>query len=211
VTGGAGYVGSHACKALAARGHLPITYDNLSRGNRWAVKWGPFEQGDIADGRQIRTVLEKYRPNALMHFAAYAYVGESVEQPLLYYRNNFADTVTLLQAVVDFRRMPVVFSSSCAPAPAPCRSEPGNRTPHGRPSLAYLRVEMPRGIILTALSDRPRMRDLRQFGRRLIVFAKHPQAIRLGNLQYRRSCRPCPNLASSSATKPCRLSATSRL
>jgi UDP-arabinose 4-epimerase len=114
VTGGAGYVGSHACKALAARGHLPITYDNLSRGNRWAVKWGPFEQGDTADGRQIRMVLEKYRPNALMHFAAYAYVGESVEQPLLYYRNNFADTVTLLQAVVDFRRMPVVFSSSCA-------------------------------------------------------------------------------------------------
>jgi UDP-glucose-4-epimerase GalE len=114
VTGGAGYVGSHACKALAARGHVPITYDNLSRGNHWAVKWGPFEKGDIADLRQIRMVLEKYQPSALMHFAAYAYVGESVEQPLLYYRNNFADTVTLLQAVVDFRRMPVVFSSSCA-------------------------------------------------------------------------------------------------
>jgi UDP-arabinose 4-epimerase len=114
VTGGAGYVGSHACKALAARGYVPITYDNLSRGNRWAVKWGPLEKGDIADVGQVRTVLEKYRPSAVMHFAAYAYVGESVEQPLLYYRNNFIDTVTLLQAVVDFRRMPVVFSSSCA-------------------------------------------------------------------------------------------------
>jgi UDP-glucose-4-epimerase GalE len=114
VTGGAGYVGSHACKALAAGGHLPITYDNLSRGNYWAVKWGPFEKGDIGDARQVRTVLEKYRPSALMHFAAYAYVGESVEQPLLYYRNNFANTVTLLQAVVDFCRIPVVFSSSCA-------------------------------------------------------------------------------------------------
>jgi UDP-glucose-4-epimerase GalE len=78
------------------------------------VKWGPFEKGDIADERQVRTVLEKYRPSALMHFAAYAYVGESVEQPLLYYRNNFANTVTLLQAIVDFRGMPVVFSSSCA-------------------------------------------------------------------------------------------------
>jgi UDP-glucose-4-epimerase GalE len=114
VTGGAGYVGSHACKALAARGHVPITYDNLSRGNRWAVKWGPFEKGDIADMRQVRTVLEKYQPSALMHFAAYAYVGESVAQPLLYYRNNFANTVTLLQAVVDFGSLPVVFSSSCA-------------------------------------------------------------------------------------------------
>jgi UDP-arabinose 4-epimerase len=114
VTGGAGYVGSHACKALAARGYVPVTYDNLSRGNRWAVKWGPLEKGDIADVGQVRTVLEKYRPSAVMHFAAYAYVGESVEQPLLYYRNNFADTVTLLQTVVDFRCMPVVFSSSCA-------------------------------------------------------------------------------------------------
>jgi UDP-arabinose 4-epimerase len=114
VTGGAGYVGSHACKALAARGHLPITYDNLSRGNHWAVKWGPFEKGDIADGRQVQIVLEKYQPSALMHFAAYAYVGESVEQPLLYYANNLANALTLFQAVVDFGRIPIVFSSSCA-------------------------------------------------------------------------------------------------
>jgi UDP-arabinose 4-epimerase len=114
VTGGAGYVGSHACKALAERGHLPITFDNLSRGNRWAIRWGPFEKGDIADVQQVRRVLKKYRPSALMHFAAYAYVAESVEQPLLYYRNNFVDTVALLQTVVDFSIIPVVFSSSCA-------------------------------------------------------------------------------------------------
>jgi UDP-arabinose 4-epimerase len=114
VTGGAGYIGSHACKALAARGYVPITYDNLSRGNRWAVKWGPLEKGDIADLRQVRTVLEKYRPRAVMHFAAYAYVAESVEQPLLYYRNNFVNTLALLQTVVDFCTMPFVFSSSCA-------------------------------------------------------------------------------------------------
>jgi UDP-glucose 4-epimerase len=81
---GAGYIGSHACKALAAIGFVPIAYDNLSRGNRWAVKWGPLEEGDIADGGRVRAVLEKYRPAALMHFAAYAYVGESVERPLLY-------------------------------------------------------------------------------------------------------------------------------
>jgi UDP-glucose-4-epimerase GalE len=78
------------------------------------VKWGPFEEGDIADVRRVREVLEKYRPSALIHFAALAYVGESVRQPLLYYRINFGGTATLLQTVVDFQRIPVVFSSSCA-------------------------------------------------------------------------------------------------
>ena len=81
VTGGAGYIGSHACKVLARRGFEPIVFDNLSRGNRWAVKWGPLELGDIANSVRLRTVLEQYRPAALMHFAAYAYVGESVEDP----------------------------------------------------------------------------------------------------------------------------------
>jgi len=75
---------------------------------------GPFEKGEIADEQQVRVVLEKYRPCALMHFAAYAYVGESVEHPLLYYRNNFAGTAALLRAVVDYGCIPVVFSSSCA-------------------------------------------------------------------------------------------------
>jgi UDP-glucose 4-epimerase len=85
VTGGAGYIGSHACRALAARGYEPVTYDNLSRGNRWAVKWGPLEEGEIADGAHQRAVLDRHQPVAVMHFAAFAYVGESVEQPLLYY------------------------------------------------------------------------------------------------------------------------------
>jgi UDP-glucose-4-epimerase GalE len=114
VTGGAGYIGSHACKALAARGFIPITYDNLCRGNRWAVKWGPFEEGDIADAERVRAVLEKYHPAAVMHFAAYAYVGESVDQPLLYYKNNFTGTATLLSTITEFQYIPVVFSSSCA-------------------------------------------------------------------------------------------------
>jgi UDP-glucose-4-epimerase GalE len=114
VTGGAGYIGSHVCKALASSGFVPITYDNLSRGNKWAVKWGPFEQGDIGDVGRVIAVLEKYQPLALMHFAAYAYVGESVEQPLLYYKNNFAATVKLLTAITGFQCVPVVFSSSCA-------------------------------------------------------------------------------------------------
>lgn len=121
ITGGAGYVGSHACKALAAKGYLPVTYDNLSRGNRWAVKWGPLEEGDIADAPRLRATIEKYKPAALMHFAAYAYVGESVEKPLLYYGNNVVGTAELLATALDFPPIPVVFSSTCASYGMPSR------------------------------------------------------------------------------------------
>ena len=114
VTGGAGYIGSHACKALAARGYTPVTYDNLSRGNAWAVKWGPLEIGDISDEDRLRVILTAYRPIAVMHFAAYAYVGEFSEQPLLYYSNNFSGTATLLKSVMNYEVIPIVFSSSCA-------------------------------------------------------------------------------------------------
>jgi UDP-arabinose 4-epimerase len=114
VTGGAGYIGSHVCKKLAAKGFEPVVFDTLSRGNRWAVKWGPLEVGDIADPARLRTVLEQYRPAAVMHFAAYAYVGESVENPLLYYSNNVGGTATMLQTIVDFQAMPFVFSSTCS-------------------------------------------------------------------------------------------------
>jgi UDP-arabinose 4-epimerase len=114
VTGGAGYIGSHVCKVLAAKGFEPVVFDNLSRGNRWAVKWGPLEVGDIADSARLRGVLEQYRPASVMHFAAYAYVGESVENPLLYYNNNVAGTAALLQTIIDFQAIPFVFSSTCS-------------------------------------------------------------------------------------------------
>jgi UDP-arabinose 4-epimerase len=114
VTGGAGYIGSHVCKVLAAKGFEPIVLDNLSRGNRWAVKWGPLEQVDIVDSADVSRVLEKYRPAATMHFAAYAYVGESVEHPLLYYSNNVAGTASLLRTLIDYKVIPFVFSSTCS-------------------------------------------------------------------------------------------------
>ena len=114
VSGGAGYIGSHACKALAAKGFEPIVYDNLSRGNRWAVKWGPLEEGDIADIERVRAALERYRPMAVMHFAAFAYVGESVREPLLYSRNNVCGTTGLLQALIEYGPLPLVFSSTCS-------------------------------------------------------------------------------------------------
>jgi UDP-arabinose 4-epimerase len=99
---------------LAAAGYSPVVYDNLSRGNRWAVKWGPFEYGDIGDFSRLSQVLQIYKPAAIMHFAALAYVGESVEQPLLYYTNNVSATAMLLQAVVRYGPIPFVFSSTCA-------------------------------------------------------------------------------------------------
>ncbi|MER9468180.1 UDP-glucose 4-epimerase GalE [Mesorhizobium sp. M0482] len=114
VTGGAGYIGSQTCKVLALHGFEPVVYDNLSRGNHWAARFGPFELGDVGDPARVRSVLEKHRPSALMHFAAYAYVGESVVNPLLYYRNNVGQTISLLETLISFKQMPVVFSSSCA-------------------------------------------------------------------------------------------------
>lgn len=114
VTGGAGYIGSHTCKALAAAGFEPVAYDNLSRGNRWAVKWGPLELGDIADRARLREVLERYQPAAAIHFAAYAYVGESVEDPNLYYQNNVCGSAALLRTLSEFQSMPLVFSSTCS-------------------------------------------------------------------------------------------------
>jgi UDP-arabinose 4-epimerase len=141
VTGGAGYIGSHACKALAKTGYVPITYDNLSRGNRWAVKWGPLVEGDIADPVRVRQAMETYEPVALMHFAALAYVGESVQQPLRYYENNVAGTASLLRAMLEVRKIPIVFSSTCAsygvPDKVPISEDHPQRpiNPYGRSKL----------------------------------------------------------------------------
>ncbi len=114
VTGGAGYIGSHACKALSNAGYIPITFDNLTQGHRSAVQWGPLEVGDIADRELLNVVIEKYQPTAVMHFAAHAYVGESVENPGKYYRNNVAGTLTLLEALRDYEINKFIFSSTCA-------------------------------------------------------------------------------------------------
>jgi len=114
VTGGAGYIGSHACKALAAAGYTPVSYDNLVYGHREAVRWGPFEHGDIADPVRLAEVLHRHRPSAVMHFAAYAYVGESVSDPAKYYRNNVAGTLNLLEAARAFGIERFIFSSTCA-------------------------------------------------------------------------------------------------
>ncbi len=114
VTGGAGYIGSHTCKALAAIGYLPICLDNLIYGHKWAVQWGPFIKGDIADAVVLDQIFADYRPQAVIHFAAYAYVGESVEQPAKYYTNNVAGSISLLEAMRRHGCNTIIFSSSCA-------------------------------------------------------------------------------------------------
>jgi UDP-arabinose 4-epimerase len=114
VTGGAGYIGSHACKALSVAGYLPVAYDNMVNGHEWAVKWGPLEKGDIADSTRLGKVIAAYKPLAVMHFSAFAYVGESVEDPLKYYRNNVAGTLSLLEAMREHAVERMVFSSTCA-------------------------------------------------------------------------------------------------
>jgi UDP-glucose-4-epimerase GalE len=114
VAGGAGYIGSHVCKALAAAGWTPLAYDNLSCGHAWAVKWGRLIEGDVADGERLRQVLRRFNVQAVIHLAAYAYVGESVLDPGKYFRNNVTGSLVLLDAAVAARVECLVFSSSCA-------------------------------------------------------------------------------------------------
>lgn len=114
VTGGAGYIGSHTCKALSTAGHMPIVFDNLIYGHRWAVRWGPFVEGDIAIHSDLDAAMQRYKPDAVMHFAAFAYVGESVQHPAKYYENNVAGTLSLLACMRKHGINRLVFSSTCA-------------------------------------------------------------------------------------------------
>jgi UDP-arabinose 4-epimerase len=119
VTGGAGYIGSHTCKALAKAGYEPIAYDNLSHGYSEAVKWGPLEIGDILDSARLDEVLIKRQPGAVIHFAGLIAVGESVADPGLYFRNNFVGSLTLLDAMRRAGIGSIVFSSTAAVYGAP--------------------------------------------------------------------------------------------
>src|SRR5689334_7916402 len=101
VTGGAGYIGSHTCKALMKAGFLPVVYDNLSTGHAYAVKWGPFVHGDLNDKAKLYETFATYKPKAVIHFAGDALVVESMSDPAKYYRNNLGSTIALLEAMRD--------------------------------------------------------------------------------------------------------------
>ncbi|HTR87567.1 MAG TPA: UDP-glucose 4-epimerase GalE [Reyranella sp.] len=141
VAGGAGYIGSHTCKALARAGHTPVVYDNLHTGHEWAVKWGPFERGDLNDKAALAATFAKHKPEAVINFAALAYVGESNSEPTLYYRNNVAGLIALIETMRAHDIGAMVFSSSCTvygvpdkvPIVETARQEP--ISPYGRSKL----------------------------------------------------------------------------
>lgn len=114
VTGGAGYIGSHACRALFDAGYTPIVFDNLSAGYEYRVKWGPFVQGDVLDTKALEHTLESYKPAAIMHFAGLISVPDSVKNPAETYRINTQGTLNLLEAARKFGIHKVVFSSTAA-------------------------------------------------------------------------------------------------
>lgn len=114
MTGGAGYIGSHACKVLKQAGFTPVTFDNLDTGWSEAVKFGPFEKGDLLDRARLDAVFATYKPVAVMHFAALSQVGESMQNPGLYWRNNVSGSLNLIEASIAARCGSFVFSSTCA-------------------------------------------------------------------------------------------------
>ena len=130
ITGGAGYIGSHTAKALAAAGYEPVVLDDLSSGHSWAVRWGPLVHGDIGDRCLVQKALERYAIEAVIHFAASAYVGESVERPRKYFQNNVTNSLVLLNAILDAGIRRLVFSSTCAVYGIPqCVPIDENQTP----------------------------------------------------------------------------------
>lgn len=114
VAGGAGYIGSHTAKALAASGHTPVVFDSLEKGHESAVRWGPLVRGDLADREALRRVFAEYPIEGVIHFAAYIAVGESMKEPVKYFRNNVANTLNLLEAMVAADVGIIVFSSTAA-------------------------------------------------------------------------------------------------
>lgn len=146
VTGGAGYIGSHTSKRLALNGYEPVCFDNLTTGHREFVKWGPLELGNLHETQTLINVLNKYKPIAVIHFAANAYVGESVKDPLKYYKNNVGGTLSLLEAMQKTNTRSIVFSSTCATYGVPdldlidesCPQNPIN--PYGQSKLMIEKI-----------------------------------------------------------------------
>jgi UDP-arabinose 4-epimerase len=114
ITGGAGYIGSHCAKAIAEAGHVPVVYDSLEKGHRWAVQWGPLVEADLADTASLDRTIADHQIEAVIHFAGYIEVGESMREPGRFFRNNYINSVNLLEAMRRAGVKPIVFSSTAA-------------------------------------------------------------------------------------------------
>jgi UDP-glucose-4-epimerase GalE len=136
VTGGAGYIGSHACKALNGAGYRVVVFDNLSAGHRAAVRYGEFVKGDVTDRTALCQALRRHKVSAVMHFAALLDVGESVREPALYYRNNVSGAITVLEAMTLEGVRDFVFSSTCATYGEPVATPIGEAHPQ-QPISSY--------------------------------------------------------------------------
>ena len=149
VIGGAGYIGSHTCLKLAEKGYTPVVFDNLSNGHEEFVQWGPFERGDIRDRARLDEVFAKYKPKAVLHFAALIEVGESVKDPVSFYDNNVAGSLSLLAATMNAGVEAFVFSSTCATYGLP-QQIPMDETHPQAPINPYGRTKF---IVEQALKD----------------------------------------------------------
>ena len=136
VTGGAGYIGSHAAKALSRAGYQVVVFDNLGAGHREAVKYGELVEGDVTDPEAIGAALDRYAVGAVMHFAAYLDVGESVREPVKYYRNNVGGALSVLEAMAARSVSSFIFSSTCATYGEPVET-PITETHPQRPINSY--------------------------------------------------------------------------
>jgi UDP-glucose 4-epimerase len=159
VAGGAGYIGSHTCLDLSNKGFTPVVYDNLSNGHAEFAKWGPLEKGDIRDRAALDAVLAKYKPEAIIHFAAAIEVGESVRDPGFFYENNVAGTVTLLRAAQAAGIDKIVFSSTCATYGIP-KSVPMDEGHTQSPINPYGRSKL---LVEEILRDLDRYQGFRSF------------------------------------------------
>lgn len=146
IAGGAGYIGSHVNKYLFLKGEKTVVLDNLVYGHKEFVKWGDFYIGDLSDRNFLKKVFSKNKIEAVMHFSAYAYVGESVKDPAKYYINNVINTINLLETMREFKIKNFIFSSTCAtygnPVEVPMReNHPQNPlNPYGRTKLIIEKV-----------------------------------------------------------------------
>ena len=180
ITGGAGYIGSHACKLIAASGYEPICFDNLSTGHADFVKWGPLVIGDLLDIELLTKVLRLHQPSAVIHFAASAYVGESVLNPFKYYRNNVGGTLSLLESMRAADVKNIVFSSTCATYGVPnlesikedCIQNPIN--PYGQSKLMIEKI----------LSDLASKNQIAQVSLRYFNAAGADQEVQIGEKHF---------------------------
>lgn len=152
VTGGAGYIGSHVCKELARSGYFPITYDNLSTGHSYSVKWGPLINADLADRKVLDQAFTEYKPKAVIHFAGSSMLMESIHEPHTYYRNNLSHSLNLMEAMKEHEVNSLVFSSSCATYGIP-KKIPITETEPQRPINPYGRSKWMIEQILNDFED----------------------------------------------------------